>query len=124
MTRITRRQTLKAGALALLAAGTWPGALLAEDAAAEEDFSFIVVNDLHYFDEKCAPFFQRAFKQMRETEGSPEFCLVVGDLAEDGKVEQLAAARDLLQEIKLPTHVVVGNHDYLAPANRAAYEEL
>lgn len=124
MTRITRRQTLKLGAAALLAANRWPGTLAAADPAADGDFTFLVVNDLHYFDEKCAPFFHKAFKQMKETEGSPEFCLVVGDLAENGHRDQLATARDLLKELAMPTRIVVGNHDYIHGSDRAAYEEL
>ena len=124
MIRITRRRTLKMGAAALLAAGLWPGSLLAGDAAADGDFTFIVVNDLHYFDDQCGPFFQKAIRQMKQTEGGPEFCLVAGDLAEDGKPSQLAAARDLLRELKIPVHVVVGNHDYLPAGDRVAYEDL
>jgi hypothetical protein len=138
--RLSRRSLLRlgAGASALLAAGLWPGRLDAGDAADAEDFSFICVNDLHYFDQNCDPFFQRMVAQMKATgqvhepqkgppaneAGKPDFCLIVGDLAEDGTSAQLGAIRDHLKGLHMPIPVVVGNHDYINQGNRNPFEQL
>jgi 3',5'-cyclic AMP phosphodiesterase CpdA len=42
----------------------------------------------------------------------PEFCLVVGDLAENGKPTELGPVRDLLKTLGIPAYAVIGNHDY------------
>jgi hypothetical protein len=142
---------LGAGAGALLAAGLWPGWAGAADAPQGEDFTFLCVNDLHYFDKNCDRFFQKMVEQMNATGGEdksagaaaadrkegdkekaakpakPDLCLIVGDLAEDGTPAQLGAIRDHLKGLSMPTHIVVGNHDYLNPGpagDRRAFEEL
>ena len=56
MKNLSRRKLLKLSASTLLASSLWPGALRADDATGE-DFGFIIVNDLHFFDSKCVPFF-------------------------------------------------------------------
>jgi 3',5'-cyclic AMP phosphodiesterase CpdA len=137
--QLSRRSLLRlsAGASALLAAGLWPGRLDAGDAPDAEDFTFVCVNDLHYFDNNCDPFFERMVKQMKATgeageagkgqpatEGKPDFCLIVGDLAENGTSEQLGAIRDHLKGLGMPTPVVVGNHDYINQGNRNPFEQL
>src|SRR3954466_9304228 len=92
--RWTRRQMLRAGGGgALLAAGLWPGRAWADAGPDTGAFTFLCVNDLHYFDKKGDDFFQRMVRQMNETEEKaadgkpsvkPDFCLVLGDFAEDG----------------------------------------
>ncbi len=121
---ISRRQAMRLGAGAMLAAGFWPGwaEAAADDAAGGEDFTFLCVNDLHFFDDKCVPFFQQMARQMKATEDGADFCLVVGDLAEDGKTEQFKQIRDILKTLEMPTPVVVGNHDYVAGTDRKAFE--
>lgn len=140
--RLTRRSVLRLSAGALLSAGRWPGTVRADDAPPAEDFSFICVNDLHYFDKRCDPFFDQMVKQMKATgdpiaadtsakkeqsktaPGKPDFCLVVGDLAEDGTSAQLGAMRDHLKGLDMPTPVVIGNHDYINQGNRNPFEQL
>src|SRR5205814_226226 len=93
---ITRRRMLRMGAAAALAAGVWPGRLCAGDVPETEDFTFVAVNDLHYMNEGCGKWLEGAFKQMKGHEGV-EFCLLVGDLVEDGRVDQLGAVKDVIQ---------------------------
>ena len=48
---ITRRKWLRLSAGALLSLGVWPGRLRGADAPANDDFTFIAVNDLHALEE-------------------------------------------------------------------------
>jgi 3',5'-cyclic AMP phosphodiesterase CpdA len=123
-TKLTRREMLELSAGSLLALGLWPGALRAAGEGNSGEFNFIVVNDLHYLDSKGDKWFEQVVTQMKATPQKPEFCLIVGDYAEHGKAEQLAATRDLFKELGLPTYGVIGNHDYLAQDNRKPYEQL
>jgi hypothetical protein len=56
---LTRRQLIHTSLSSLLAAGLWPGALSAGDPDTGS-FQFVAVNDLHYLNEKCGPWFQRS----------------------------------------------------------------
>src|SRR5262245_461348 len=119
---ITRRQLLRTSAVALLARGLWPGTLAAADTASK-DFSFVVVNDLHYLDKGCGEWLTGILRGMKERPEKIAFCLLAGDLVEHGKPEQLNVVRDLLKACGFPCHVVIGNHDYLKQDDRKAYEE-
>jgi hypothetical protein len=150
---MTRRQMLRISAGSLLGAGIWPGTIWA-DGTKSGNFSFIVVNDLHYLDKQCRPWFENMVRRMRSEAGNQEpagrsqetgsrtqqagdrsghwpltshhadFCLVVGDLAEHGSAEQLGSVREILSTLKLPVHVVIGNHDYSAQNERKPFEDL
>src|SRR5262245_9465006 len=123
MSRLTRRQLLRLGAGGLLAAGLWPGALDAADAAAG-DFHFLVVNDVHYVDGKCGDWLAKVVKGMKARPEKVEFALLAGDLAEHGTKAQLGGARDAFKGLGVPVHVVVGNHDYQKGHDRKAFEGL
>ena len=103
---------LRFGAGGLLAAGLWPGALRAEGAGGMGAFHFLVVNDLHYIDQRDGRWLERVIRQMKAHAEQPEFCLVVGDLAENGKPTELGPVRDLLKTLGIPAYAVIGNHDY------------
>jgi hypothetical protein len=120
----TRRQLLQQSAAGLLAAGLWPGTLKARDAAAPGNFYFLAINDLHYLNDHCGPWFDRLIKQIKALTQPIDFCLLVGDLAEHGKAEQLAPIRDHFKGLKMPVHVVVGNHDHVTNDDRRPYEDL
>jgi 3',5'-cyclic AMP phosphodiesterase CpdA len=121
---LTRRQALQVGAGNLLTAGLWPGALRADGDKGGEAFHFLVVNDLHYLDKHCAEYLAGAFRQMNGHREKPDFLLLAGDLAENGKPDQLGPVRDLIKDFGLPTYVVIGNHDYRVQDDRKPYEEL
>jgi hypothetical protein len=115
---------LRWSAGSLLAAGLWPGKLRSDGNGSAGDFHFLVVNDVHYFDEGCSKWLEGAIQQMKGHAEKPEFCLLVGDLAEHGKAEQIAPVRDIFHCLGMPTYVVVGNHDYRTPTDRTAFEKL
>jgi 3',5'-cyclic AMP phosphodiesterase CpdA len=121
--QLTRRELLRQSAGGLLLAGLWPGALNA-NGSGEESFSFLAVNDIHYLDKGCGDWLRGVFKQMQAHKEKPAFCLLAGDLTEQGTKGQLAAMRDLIKEFELPTYVVIGNHDYETDEDRKAYEEF
>ncbi len=123
MSLLKRREILKIGAGALLTAGSWPRDLRAQNKA-DAAWSFIAVNDLHFQDEKCAPWFEKAVAAMKNSAPDAEFCLLGGDLANEGKREQLLGVKTAFQALKMPLYVVPGNHDYFADDDRKAYDEL
>jgi predicted phosphohydrolase len=119
---LSRRQALRkgAGAAALLACGAWHGALRAQGVATGE-FRFVVANDLHYFDEKCIPFFQRVVKQIQATSSGVDFVLLAGDISDWGQGFHFAAVKDIFGVLKKPVHVVCGNHDWADWDDRKAF---
>jgi 3',5'-cyclic AMP phosphodiesterase CpdA len=121
--RLSRRHLLKLSATALLAQNLWPGSLFAADVKAE-DFQFICVNDFHFFDDKCRPWFNKVVAQMKSTPGTTDLLLNVGDLADGGTAAQFAAVEDVLKPLSLPTYVTIGNHDYPKDDDRKAYEQF
>ena len=120
MNRRTALERLSAGTLLALAA--WPGALRARDVESGS-FRFLVVNDLHFMSPECGAWLERLVRQMKSHPGV-ELCLVAGDLTERGEPEHLGAVRELLQGLDLPTHVVIGNHDYSKAAGRRGYDQV
>jgi hypothetical protein len=120
--KYSRREMLELGAGSLLALGLWPGALRAEGEGNSGDFSFIVVNDLHYHDEKCGKYFEQVVAQMKTSKA--DFCLIVGDYVENGKAEQIGPVNDIFKTLGIPTYGVIGNHDYLTQTDRKAYEDI
>ncbi|MBM3876002.1 MAG: hypothetical protein FJ386_04685 [Verrucomicrobia bacterium] len=124
MASISRRRAAGLSAGALLSLGLWPGRLRAADNGKGGEFTFIVVNDLHYLDKKCEPWFAAMVRQMKATEPRPEFALVVGDLCEHGTPGQLGPVRDVLNSIGISYNTVIGNHDWTAPGDRKAYDKF
>ncbi|HEY5812016.1 MAG TPA: hypothetical protein VIT23_05140, partial [Terrimicrobiaceae bacterium] len=90
---ITRRKLLRLGAGTLLSLGLWPGRLRSEEAEASE-FQFLVINDLHFREEACAPWFEKAVEAMKASCPEAELCLLCGDLADSGEASQLVGIRD------------------------------
>ena len=107
----SRREMLRLGSGTLLSLGLWPGALRAEGKGQPGNFSFVVVNDIHYFDDHCGDWLQGALHLMKNHPERPEFCAIVGDLAENGTAAQLSAVNDLFKTLKIPVFCVPGNHD-------------
>ena len=81
--KLSRREALGLGLGTLLSLGLWPGRLFAETPAPEVAFTFIAVNDLHYREAACTPWFERVVKAMKASAPGVEFCLVGGDLSDE-----------------------------------------
>lgn len=83
-------------------------------------FRFLVVNDLHHAEPACDAFFEELIAQMRGHAGV-EFCLVVGDLADKGRPESLAAIKRIFGGLGFPVHTVPGNHDNDVAGDTSTY---
>jgi hypothetical protein len=123
-TSFTRREWLRLSAGTLLSLGLWPGRLCGADAPATGDFVFIAVNDLHALEAACRPWFDEVVRQMKASAPAAEFCLLGGDLADTGTPAQLDLIKGCFSALGIPCHAVIGNHDYLSPSDRSAYERI
>lgn len=122
---MNRREMLKLSASTLLSMGSWPGQLSAqENGKGEGDWTFIAVNDLHYEEAACGPWFEKVVAAMKASAPNAEFCLLGGDQANDGRPEQLAGVRDIFKSLGVPIYATPGNHDYSADATRKAYDDV
>src|SRR5262249_41018118 len=72
----------------------------------------------------CGKWLEGVLAKMKAHREKIDFCLLAGDLAENGKAEELAAVRDLFQTLAVPVHIVIGNHDYRTQQDRKPFEEL
>jgi len=121
---ITRRELLRLSAGTLLTLGLWPGRLRADDSRAASEFTFFAVNDLHFRETACAPWFEEAVAATKASAPAAEFCLLCGDLADSGKSEQHIGVRDAFQKLGIPAYAAIGNHDYLTATDRRSYEQI
>lgn len=121
---LNRREVVRLSAGSLLAMGLWPGALRAADTAPGGTFRFVVINDVHFRDDRCGAWLEKIFRQIKEAPEKPEFCLMAGDYSENGKREELEACRDAFKSLGIPIFGVIGNHDHLGANDRAPYEAV
>jgi hypothetical protein len=73
-------------------------------------FGFVVLNDLHYLSPEDGPWLEALVREVNALPGV-EFTLVLGDLAEEGKTEELVGAKRALDKLHMPYWTVPGNHD-------------
>jgi DNA repair exonuclease SbcCD nuclease subunit len=118
----SRRELMRWSASALLAANLWPGKLFAADKSAG-DFDFFIINDLHVIDDADGPWLEKIIASMKSQKAKPEFCIIAGDLVDDGTPAQYALVGAAFKSLGLPIYTLPGNHDYDKKQSRAAYEE-
>ncbi len=120
---LPRRTWLQLTLGGLLSRGIWPGrARAAENGKGSGEWTFLSVNDLHYSSAECGPWFEKVVAAMKTSAPSAEFCLLVGDQADEGKPEQLTAIRDVFKNLGMPIYATVGNHDHSPDDDRTAYD--
>jgi hypothetical protein len=122
--RMDRRHWLKLSASALLAAGLWPGCARWGNNGRGGSFRFVALNDTHFHTAQCRAWFERVRASILAQQPKPEFCLVIGDLAQNGTPAELGPMRDLLRSLAMDFHVVPGNHDSISDTDRSAWEQL
>ena len=84
-------------------------------------FSFVVANDLHYRDGRCATWLSDVVASIRALRPKPAFVVLAGDLSEDGQMEQLSAVREIFATLPMPVRPVIGNHDFTATGEHHAF---
>ena len=104
---VSRRRAAGLSAAQLLALGLWPGALRAADAMGAGSFRFVVINDVHYRDERCGAWLEKVFRQIKSAPNPPDLCLMAGDYSENGTRAELGAARDAFKLLGVPVFGVV-----------------
>jgi 3',5'-cyclic AMP phosphodiesterase CpdA len=120
-----RREFIQLGAGGLLAAGLWPGRVMAEPSLKNgPSWRFIAVNDLHFLEPACRPWFDTVVAAMKRETPDAEFCLICGDLADGGTAAQLEDARDAFKALGMPVYATPGNHDCGPGEDRSAYERI
>jgi calcineurin-like phosphoesterase family protein len=117
---MTRRAWLRLTTCSL-AGATFPVAIRPFRPLAASDFSFVVANDLHYRDSRCATWFADVVANIGSLQPRPSFVVLAGDLSEDGQAEQLTAIRDIFSALPMPVRSVIGNHDYNAEGERHVF---
>jgi len=123
LAKITRRKLLRLSAGTLLTLGLWPGRLRAGDSKGASDFTFFAVNDLHFCEEECGPWFENVVAAMKASAPEAEFCLLCGDIADDGKATQHVGIRETFEKLDIPLYAAIGNHDYTTETDRRSYEQ-
>jgi calcineurin-like phosphoesterase family protein len=121
---ITRRDFLRVSGAGIVTAAA-AGSVVPLDAKAAEGeagFSFVIANDLHYRDERCARWFEKVTASIRGFD--PAFVVLAGDLSENGDRTQLGAVRDIFRTLSIPLKAVIGNHDHHAGEGRKAFADL
>ena len=122
--RMNRREWLRLGAGALLSMGMWPGCARFGDHGRGETFHFVVINDAHFQSPRCPEWFGRVQASIRSHNPKPEFCLMVGDLAEHGTPGELGPMREVLRSLRMPFHAVIGNHDSISDTDRSVWNGI
>jgi predicted phosphodiesterase len=69
------------------------------------------MGDMHLTDQKSVTYPRKVIQAMNDEGG--ELVLACGDLGSKPKRSELELARDVLDELKMPYHPVLGNHDAL-----------
>lgn len=115
---VSRRSFLRGLAATLTVAGITRAARAAT--RTNPGFRFLVVNDLHHATPECDPFFAGLVEQMRG-HGRVEFCLLVGDLTDQGQPRSFVAIREAFGKLGCPVYAVPGNHDCDVDQTTAIY---
>ena len=118
---LTRRTALRLASAPIITLGLSRFVRAADNAPG---FTFIAVNDLHYFDDECSPFFHNVVTQMRASAPEAAFCLIAGDVADGGEAAQLAMVREIFRGLGAPIHPVPGNHDFRLDSDRSGYDTI
>lgn len=75
-----------------------------------DEFTFATINDLHVLDTKSAGIVNQAVNSIN-ADDRVQFTVVLGDIATDGRYEELKLAKVALDRLEMPCFAVPGNHD-------------
>ncbi len=93
-------------------------------------FKFIHLTDPHItaspvtlFGKDVGDHLVRAIESINRNFGDAALCMITGDLAHWGEAHAYAKLKEILPELKMPWHLLIGNHDARVAA-RDAFPEL
>jgi len=93
-------------------------------------FKFIHLTDPHIiassetlFGKDVGDHLVRAIESINRNFGDAELCMITGDLAHWGEAHAYAKLKEILAELKMPWHLLMGNHDARVAA-RDTFPEL
>ncbi len=134
MDKLSRRDFLglsfKAGAATMMAgmASPFAGSMLGLGGVAEAatrkvtPFTFAVLTDSHLFDMPAHKFdgiLARGVADVNNMKPRPDFVIYAGDLAQLGKEAELAKGKKILDKLKVPYHIIPGEHDWYRDLGQA-----
>lgn len=105
MTNLSRRDFLRVSAAGLAGAG-----MAGITAHADDAFTFAAINDTHVKDAESVAIVEKAVA-MINGDARVGFTAILGDVATDGKPEELALVKAAFEKLDKPSFVVPGNHD-------------
>jgi 3',5'-cyclic AMP phosphodiesterase CpdA len=117
---LTRREMLRLSAGGLAALTLAPSAFASS--VKPQSFRFVVINDIHCRDERCQPWFRKIVSSIHKH--APDFCLINGDLCENGLPEQLTPVKEIFGALGIPLYATLGNHDYFTDASHPAFDQI
>ena len=94
----------------------------AAETGSKAGFQFIVVNDTHYTEAECGLWLEKAVRQMKTHKA--DFCVLAGDLSENGRSDQLGGVCDVFKKLGVPVHKLIGNHDYVSDNDCRPFLEI
>ncbi len=76
----------------------------------EGPLCFVAMNDLHVLDAKSTGIINRAINQIN-ADSEVQFVVLLGDLATQGRIQELKLVQQSLERLEKPYFCVPGNHD-------------
>ncbi|MCD6352388.1 MAG: metallophosphoesterase, partial [Armatimonadetes bacterium] len=77
-------------------------------------FRFVQITDTHITDEASTYLLEQAIDQINAMRPRPDFVVFTGDLTNDSTPEEFSLFRSIAARLRVPWHVVIGNHDMAA----------
>ena len=90
--------------------------------AAAAPFSFAIITDSHLFsipDHKFDKSLEDAVNQVNALSPQPDFVVYTGDIAQNGREDQLVKGQKILSKLKVPMKVIPGEHDWYLDMGKA-----
>jgi Icc protein len=112
--------TAKVGAASLVATAVSPvvglvNVVQAAPASKVTPFNFAIISDAHLYDipnHKFDGILEKAVEDVNNMRPAPDFVLFLGDLGQTGKRTELEKGKRILSKLKMPLHIIPGEHDW------------